>query len=183
MRPLPYISLCCLITGAFTLAWPVAADDGGADTNGALTTESTGTNAIAPAATAGAPTQLPEIERDPFWPVDYDPTPPAPEAKVEPSKGVTPVKPAIPKLPEPEPKDWLEARKQLKFNVGSSANPDGSAQFFALMDNRLIRSGQIVKAETTLFDFFWRINTIDANGVALTPLEARRRSDDTRFKP
>jgi len=166
-----------------TLAWPVAADNSGAVTNDVLALESTGTNAVAPTAAAEAPNPLPEIGRDPFWPVDYDPTPPAPEEKVEPGKGVTPVKPEIPKLPEPEPKDWLEARKQLKFNVGSSTNPDGSARFFALLDNRLIRTGQIVKVETKLFDFFWRINTIDANGVDLLPLEVRRRSDDTRFKP
>lgn len=127
---------------------------------------------------------LPAIERDPFWPVDFDPNPPvevAPVAGNVSDRAVRP--PPPPKLPEPTTEDWSTARGQLKANVGRSVNPDGSEQFFAFMHNRLVTVGQIVKAETPLFSFTWRIARIDAAGILFLPVEAQRLSDKESFAP
>ncbi len=126
------------------------------------------------------PPALPPIVRDPFWPVGFDPAPPstAPVAASQPDPAPPPQK-----LAEPGPGDWAAARRQLKPNVGSGVNPDGSERFFAFMNNRLIAPGQTVKVETPLFSFAWRIARIDADGVAFTPVEARRLGDGARFAP
>lgn len=126
------------------------------------------------------------IERDPFWPVGFDPTPPPPpEVEEVEEGGVTskPKEPPKPKLPEPGRDDWAVARAKLKPNAGSSVNPDGSKTYFALMHNRLLSQGQKVEARTDLFHFTWRVAGIGADGVKFTPLTARRLSDGTEFTP
>ena len=124
------------------------------------------------------------IERDPFWPVGFDPNPPPPpDASEDNADRGKPKEPPKPILPEPDRDDWLQAQKRLKYNVGSSTTADGDKQYFAFMNNKLMSIGQVVAIRTELFHFTWRVAGVSPTGVRFTPLKARRLSDGAEFWP
>lgn len=126
---------------------------------------------------------LTPIVRDPFWPPGFDPNPPVVAAEAPPVETPTPSGPPPVRLPDPGPADWAAAARQIKPRVGHSIDPEGNEVYFALLNNRLLATGQTVSASTSLFACSWRVGRITASGVELIPAEARRLSDGKRFPP
>ncbi len=136
---------------------------------------------------ADSPKPDEENLRDPFWPIDYN-GPNASSVAIEPktnqdenavkqpdqssSQAQVPENQTIEQVPEPKPQSSVAPEwPKLKIK-GVMKGPDG--KYVANIEGiGVVEAGRKCKAVSQGFMFIYRIEEITAEGVKLTPVEAR----------
>ena len=99
-------------------------------------------------------------QRDPFWPIGYEPPPP--------ESASTNVTREAARLPE----DWDSARKNLKWG-GSGVK---KRKFYALFQGeggtQVVEVGDVVSISDAIYVYKFRVNSINRYAIDVTPLAA-----------
>lgn len=120
-------------------------------------------------------------QRDPFWPVGYQPPPPP--GQEPPAVEPEPVKPEPekPKPPPPKPvtsDDWKMARKLLKVNgYASGQKQEGATEIttsVVIINLKHYNVGDKIRLTHDDIDFVWRVGAIEGNTVELIQESAVR---------
>lgn len=121
-------------------------------------------------------------QRDPFWPIGYEPPkaePPAAEAAA-PVKTASPSKePAKPLPPPVKPvteADWTEARKTVDVSgFTRSKRPDtGETRTHVMINRRTYSVGDSLSITNSGIHFTWHIESLTDRDLQLKPVEATR---------
>ena len=133
--------------------------------------------------TLGAPFAS-AAERDPFWPIGYQPAPPAPvevpkPTIVEPLPAAVaepPPKPAPPAIKAIETNDWETARKTLSVSgFASSTRPDtGETRLQVMINRKTYSAGDFINITNRNIHFTWRIENASERELKLQPVTATR---------
>lgn len=120
----------------------------------------------------------PPREEDPFWPIGYVPSNPAP-ARIAVSTNFTRgIVEIVAPPPPPKTPQWDAARTQLKIQGISRVGIDkqtGRPTFFAVINGRVLEEGSTIETATPDFIYRWKVMSIVEKNVRLVPLEAQNR--------
>jgi len=128
--------------------------------------------------------------RDPFWPIGYEPPPPASaEPVIEAPQPVIP-EPESPKPQPPKPvtdEEWKMARKLLKVNgyaVGVIDDAGKRTKTSRVIINlKHYSTGEKIKLTHDMIDFVWTVGPIANNSVELLQESAVRIEPDEKVSP
>lgn len=120
-------------------------------------------------------------QRDPFWPVGYEPAKPEPVVteQAEPAKPEKPEAPPKPQPPAVKPvsdQDWVAARKSVIISGFTQATrPDtGETRALVMINRQSYAAGDTVCLTNAGIRFLWRVESAAGQGLCLTPVEAER---------
>ncbi|MEI7437956.1 MAG: hypothetical protein WCL16_14215 [bacterium] len=102
--------------------------------------------------------------RNPFWPVGYLPPP-------DPARAAAPDLTAAIAAPQSR---WQQARKQLMIQglTRSQAPGDGHPHYLAVINGRMVETGDRVSVELDGVRYRWLVQSITAQGVNLEKVDA-----------
>lgn len=121
-------------------------------------------------------------ERDPFWPIGYEPPKPEPVVKkeeLEPKRPAIPAPPPKPPPPAIKPvsdQDWSDARKSITVSgfTRSTLPGTGETRTLAMINRRSYSAGDTLCITNAEIRFLWRIESVADRNLRLSPLKAER---------
>ena len=117
-------------------------------------------------------------ERDPFWPIGYEPPKPEPAVKETPElpKPPPPAKPKPPVIRPISEKDWADARKSIIVSgfTRSSLPGTGKTRTLAMINRRSYAPGDTLCLTNAEIRFLWRIESVADRDLRLSPVKAER---------
>ena len=125
----------------------------------------------------GAIAALPAAaERDPFWPIGYEPPKPVTVSTESAVKAPEPPKPQKTVVKPITEADWAAARKALVVSgFTETTRPDTKeTSVLAMVNRRMVAAGDTVTFEHQDVRFIWRVEAIVDRTLQLLPVKAER---------
>jgi hypothetical protein len=120
-------------------------------------------------------------ERDPFWPIGYEPPKPEPVVTEAPPRPVAkapaaPVHPAAPTVKPVSESEWKAAKKELVVSgFTQSVRPDtGEKRTQVMINRRTYMAGDTLAVTNDNICFVWRIEALADRDLTLKPVSAAR---------
>lgn len=120
-------------------------------------------------------------ERDPFWPIGYEPPKPEPVVTEAPPRPVAkaPAAPTQPSAPIVKPVseiEWKKAKKELVVSgFTQSVRPDtGEKRIQVMINRRTYMAGDTLAVTNDNICFVWRIEALADRDLKLKPVSAAR---------